>query len=677
MSGSPGAASPPALADVAIPVAAPDPFTYRIPEELRGRIVPGQRVPVPLGRRRTHGYVVRVHDDPPPERLRALGAPDPETPLLTPPLLELCRWVADYYLAPLGEVLEGALPRIPFEGRGRDVEAPVQQGPLDPAPSLTPEQEAVVAAVGADLDPPRFVVHHLQGVPGSGKTEVYLALADRVIGAGGSVLILEPEIGLATHILERVRRRYGALAGLYHSQTGVRERRATWERARAGAIRIVVGARSAVFVPLERPGLLVVDEEQEPAYKQEDAPRYHGRDVAVVRARIEGIPILLGSATPSLEAWWNVRSGKFRGHRLAERYAGRPPARIEVVDLRADPGLRPSGAPVSLFSAALVTRIRRRLEAGELSILFLNRRGHSTVVQCSACGEMIRCGRCDVVMTFHRATDDLRCHHCGRIRTKPERCPACEPGRLFYGGAGTQKLEEQLAALFPRARILRLDTDSTRRRGSHAAHLAAIDRGEVDLLIGTQMVAKGFDFPRVTLVGVLQADREMGLPEFRAAERAFQVLTQVAGRAGRGESPGEVIVQTMTPDHYVIQAAARGDFERFAAAEIETRRPLAYPPFTRMAHLLFDGRVEGNVRNRAEATAAALAPRASRSGVELLGPAPMFLTRLKGSYRWHLTLKGARSDRVHRLARFARELRPPPGTRGVRLQVDIDPIRTL
>lgn len=664
------------LADVAVPVGVRTTFTYRVPEPLRASIREGHRVRVPLGRRATHGFVVRLHDGPAPERLRDIVALDPPEPLFDGHLLELTRWVADYYLAPWGEVLEAAAPRGGAHSADSTDEAP-PQGDIEDPLVLDPAQEGIYAALRTRLQAGQFHVDLLQGVPGSGKTEIYLRLARDAVEAGGAVLLLEPEIGLATQILQRVRRRFGDAAGLYHSMTGMRERRRVWERARSGDLRIIVGARSAVFVPLRDLRLIIVDEEQEPAYKQEESPRYHGRDTAIVRARMLGCPVVLGTATPSLEAFWNAAQGKFTGHRLVRRYAGRESAEVHRIDLRVDPGISPGKRGIPLFSSFLIHKIHERLRAGEQTILFLNRRGHSTIVQCSECGEMFRCSRCEVVLTYHRATDDMRCHHCGSVVRRAARCPACKEEKLFYGGVGTQKLEDRLADLFPSARLLRLDADTTRRRGSHAAHLQAIEEGSVDILVGTQMVAKGFDFPRVTLVGVLLADREMGLPEFRAAERAYQILTQVAGRAGRGEARGEVVLQTLLPEHYVIRCAACGDFDSFAEEEIALRRALAYPPFTRLVHLLFDGAAEEAVQRRAEEIARRLLAPGSRLGVEILGPAPMFLTRLKGRYRWHLSLKGAQSEPLHRLARLALETPASPGLKGVRLHVDVDPIRTL
>jgi primosomal protein N' (replication factor Y) (superfamily II helicase) len=686
----------PHLADVAVPVGVRTSFTYLIPEQLRGRIEVGHRVPIQLGRRKTHGYVVRVHAGDAPERLRALEPPDPPEPVFDAALLELTAWVADYYLAPYGEVLEAAAPRgrlgtsrrksrteeiasvpEPSPDEGGAPDAAVGTDLLETAPTMSSEQQQAFAELLASMRRGVFEVHLLQGVPGSGKTEIYLALADEVIRRGGSVLLLEPEIGLATQILARVRRRFGGLAGLYHSMAGDRIRRETWERARAGDLRIIVGARSAVFVPIPNLRLVIVDEEQESAYKQEESPRYHGRDTAIVRARAANALVVLGSATPSLEAIQNARNGKFKRHVLTSRPMGGPAADVQIVDLRVDPGMPKGSSAIPLFSRLLVQKIHERLASGEQTILFLNRRGHSPAVQCSDCGEMFHCRRCDVVLTYHRATDDLRCHHCGLATPRPTTCAACGAEHLYFGGIGTQKLEERLADLFPHARLLRLDADSTRRRGSHAAHVRAVEAGKVDILLGTQMIAKGFDFPGVTLVGVLLADREMGLPELRASERAFQILTQVGGRAGRGERRGEVILQTLLPDHPVIRCAARGDVEAFATDELRHREALGYPPFARMVHLLFDGRVDETVRRRAEATAGALVVAARRAEIELLGPAPMFLTRLKGRYRWHMTLKGKSIEALHRLARRAMEAPPPTGTKGVHLHIDVDPIRTL
>lgn len=683
----------PHLAEVAIPVGAANPFTYLIPEELRGAIRPGHRVGVPLGRRKTHGYVVRVHAEASgaPARLRALGPPDPPDPIFGPEILDLTRWISDYYMAPWGEVLEAAAPRgRPIAARRKKAAAPPAEDAatdgegasltpqaLEPLYALTTEQQAVFGELGAALDSGAFEVHLIHGVAGSGKTEVYLALADRVLRSGGSVLLLEPEIGIATQILDRVRRKFGDAAGLYHSLAGPSERRDTWERARRGDVRLVVGARSAVFVPLRDLRLVVIDEEHEFAYKQEESPRYHGRDAAIVRARAARALTVLGTATPSLEAWYNAHLGKFTKHTLASRYGERAFPRIHVVDLHKDPGLPESGRPIPLFSGLLVQKVLERLRAGEQTILFLNRRGHSPIVQCTHCGEMLHCAQCEVVLTYHRMTEDLRCHHCGLVQKEVDACPSCKEGPLFFGGVGTQKLEEKLAELFPRARLLRLDADSTRQKGSHGRHVRSMEQGEVDILLGTQMVTKGFDFPRVTLVGVLQADREMAVPELRASERAFQVLSQVAGRAGRGDTPGEVVFQTLCPENFVIQAAAANDYDRFAREELSYREALHYPPFHRMIHILFDGKVEENVRVRAEEAATHIEPRARRVGVTLLGPAPMFLTRLKGRFRWHFTLKGPSQASLHRLARATLERQGPPGTRGVRVHVDVDPIHTI
>jgi primosomal protein N' (replication factor Y) (superfamily II helicase) len=493
------------------------------------------------------------------------------------------------------------------------------------------------------------------------------------------VLFLVPEIAMGTQILSRVLRRFGGKAGLYHSQTGDAERRRVWNEARLGCLPVVVGTRSAVFVPMPNLRLVVVDEEHEPAYKQDDTPRYHGRDTAVMRARLEDAVIVLGSATPSLESLHNAEAGKYRLLRLNERIDARPHARVTLVDLNEARGgdppernrPRPPKLPVPVLSPPLLRALQERLDRGEQSILFLNRRGHSTVVQCSACGEALSCEHCDVVMTFHKPDGRIRCHYCSAVRSVPEACPSCRGTRFLYGGVGTQKVEEMLMEAFPSARLARLDLDTARRRGAHGRVVSAMEEGEIDILLGTQMVAKGFHFPRVTLVGVLQADREMMQPDFRAGERAFQVLTQVAGRSGRGVTAGEVVFQSLMPGNPVITAAVTGDYAGFAGRELELRRTLGYPPYRRMIDVLVDGKDADQVRRRAEALRDMLVP---REGIEVLGPAPMPHARLKGRYRWHLTLRGRSVEKLHAAAFVALEAPPPAGLSGTRLQVDVDPV---
>jgi primosomal protein N' (replication factor Y) len=469
----------------------------------------------------------------------------------------------------------------------------------------------------------------------------------------------------------------------------VGERRRNWELARRGGLDVVVGARSAVFAPLPALGLVVVDEEHEPAYKQSERLRYHGRDVAVRRAHMLGIPILLGSATPSLESQANAARGKYRLVRWSERVDRRPHPRIQVVDLRRE------AVASGLISAPLRAAIAARLERREQTLLFLNRRGHSHHVQCRGCGLVPACPHCDISLTLHVEPPMLRCHYCDYSQPPASICPQCGARMFRYSGSGTQKVERELHALFPAARIVRLDTDVTRARGDVRGIVERFRRGEADVLIGTQMVAKGFDFPAVTLVGVLDADVGLHLPDFRAAERTHQLLVQVSGRAGRGPIPGEVFVQTCTPEHPAVAAAVLHDERAFLDHELEQRRAAGYPPFVRLVTLLFSGPTESAVVRAAGAAAellrtgaaTLLSPAGSpgagladepEPSVRVLGPAPHAFARLRGQHRWHVLLKATDGRQLREAAQRALDhFEEQPGRAAVRMAVDVDPIDVL
>jgi len=679
----------PLVARVALPVALQRPLTYKVPDDLADRLVPGHRVQVPLRGRTSYGFVLEVGAPsdfpglPGNVKLRAVSAIDPEPVLLDAARLRLVRWMSRYYCAPIGMALEAAVPK----GIARPPRRPAPNPDIPPEaePPITPtaaQAEAVARiteAIGRRSGT-RFLLH---GVTGSGKTEVYLRAARTALDAGQGVLFLVPEIALGTQIVRWVRRRLGGQVVEYHSQMKPAARRQAWWRAHAGEARVVVGARSAVFVPVARLGLVVIDEEHEPSYKQGETPRYHGRDTALMRARIEEAVVVLGSATPSLESSANADRGKYERLELPVRVDGRPQPEVTLVDLRRDAAEepRPQG-PLRIVEAGerdlqdplspyLRERLQQTIREENQAILFLNRRGFSTSVQCRACGHVFECPRCSVTLTHHRTEGILRCHYCNHHLRKVTECPQCGSADFAFSGTGTQRVEASLAHHLPEARILRMDLDTTRRRGALADMIDVFERGEADVLLGTQMVAKGFDFPRVTLVGVIHADREMSLPDFRGQERAFQLLTQVAGRAGRGEKPGEVVFQTYLPDHHVISAAGQQDYRLFYGQETEERRPLGYPPFRRMANLLFDGPDEAAVIRRAGDEADRLA---GRRDLTLLGPAPMPLSRLKGQYRWHLTLI---ADGHRDLAEALAEVSSRLGLGRVRVQVDVDPVSML
>lgn len=581
-----------------------------------------------------------------------------------------------------GEVLRALVRRRFVKVVAEEVERDPYGGLTFEAPEAqtpTPEQAEVLRHIEARLASGGFHAVLLHGVTGSGKTLVYLRAIERALAGGRGAILLVPEIGLTAQTVRPFRGRFGDGVAVLHSALSGGERYDMWRSVLRGERRVVIGTRSAVFAPVRDLGLIVLDEEHDPSYKEHDRdPRYHARDAALMRAKLCGAVAILGSATPSLESEWNGRSGKFACLGLPHRIDRRPMPPVILVDMRQEGGGR------VIFSRPLRERIQARLRAGERIILLQNRRGYAPFVQCADCGNSIRCRNCAVTMTFH-ATDRqsvaprgrMVCHYCGLSQAAPSACPFCQGPGLRYGGIGTQRVEEALLAQFPGVRVLRMDVDTTRGKGAHDRLLDVFRRGEADVLLGTQMVAKGLDFPGVTLVGVISADTALHMPDFRAPERTFQLLTQVAGRSGRGERPGEVVIQTYRPDDDAIRAACDHDFNAFAERELGNRRALGYPPFGRLIAFLFRGREEAGVTAEAGACAEHLRRVAGGEGIEVLGPAAAPLARLKGEYRWQVVLKGAASSSLRRLAREGIErfgARPRPG---VRMSVDVDPVSLL
>ena len=510
----------------------------------------------------------------------------------------------------------------------------------------------------------------LHGVTGSGKTEVYLQVMARVLERGKGAIVLVPEIALTPQTIERFKGRFGDRVAVLHHRLSGGERHDEWRRLAEGRARIAVGPRSAVFAPVEPLGLIVVDEEHETTYKQTDtAPRYHARDVAVVRASFEHAIVILGSATPSLESYWNAQRGKYELFELSERIDGKPMPAVRVVDLSREKG-------PTVFSAELLNAIEDRLRKGEQTILFLNRRGYATTMKCRECGAVVECERCSVSLTYHKKRDELVCHLCGASTPVVAACPKCGAAAMLYRGVGTQKVERMLYKVLEDTqvpRVLRMDSDTTAAKHSHAGILGEFKAGKADILVGTQMIAKGLDLPNVTLVGVIVADTALGLQDFRAAERTFQLITQVAGRAGRGEVPGEVIVQTYRPGSYAIRAAARHDFRAFYDDEIVRRRnPLSpYPPHVHMVCVTFRGPDAKKVRAAAEALAAAC-EKGDHTGVEMLGPAEAPIARAQREHRMQLFLKSSRPSRMTAVLRAALDEAKLPST--VKTAVDVDPV---
>jgi len=637
----------------------------RVVERLRREAVPTRRV-------RVYESAVRVDDDDARLQrrpaLQALYRYLRDHPLHRAPAHELRNSFANAHVK-LRALSDAGLVRMREEETYRVVLPPVAA--VDRPVTLTAAQETAVDAVVGAVDE-GFVPWLLWGVTGSGKTEVYLRIVAALRARGRSALILVPEISLTHQLVERVRARFGDDVAVLHSQLGVGERWDEWRRIARGEARIAIGARSAAFAPLRDLGVIIVDEEHDPAYKQTDGVHYHGRDVAVMRAKLSGCPLILGSATPSMESFFNATQGRYRLLELPDRVEARPLPPVSLLDLRPSAGRR-----VDPLTAELAAALAANHAAGGQSLLFLNRRGFANFLQCRACGDPVMCPNCSVTLTFHHKWRALRCHYCDHTVPPPTHCASCGEPALETWGVGTEQLEALLRERLHGARVARMDRDTTRRKGSQEALLRAWSTGSLDVLIGTQMITKGHDVPGVTLVGVIHADASLNFPDFRAAERTFQLLTQVAGRAGRGERPGRVFVQTLQPRHYSLQAAAAHDFASFAAAELAARREVGYPPYARLILLRIEGPQLAHVERVAIEAAQALRTGAADK-YHVLGPAPAPLERLRQRYRRQILLRG-RSGAALRaaVAEVLPAVRTSARSGDVRLIVDVDPYSML
>ncbi len=821
---------PDRLIDVAVIAALRNPLTYRVPEGMDVRA--GHRVLVPLGTRQARGIALEPRARlAPGVKVREISRVlDPE-PLLSPELLTLGLWIAEYYLAPVGEVFRAMLPLksetrrarlftlteagrkkleelrsslleetrdseeagflryIVGEGRARAeisyesvrrkfvaspqllasalaeglvtlseitrergqrktlsvrlisgpvptiagqrvspvaqriLEALGRHGPVDDhhvllksaradlaalrkleqagrlelyesesgavkgrqdsgatvagprLPVLTAAQSMVLKELRASLESHDFSVVLLQGVTASGKTEIYLRLIAECLERGRDALMLVPEIALTPSVQSQFIERFGDRVALLHSGLSERERHDDWWRAHRGDAKVVLGTRSAVFAPLANPGLIIVDEEHDPSYKQQETPRYHGRDVAVVRARLAKALTVLGSATPSLESAHNAREGKYRILTLEERIGGRPLARVEIVDMRQE--FRETFAQVPI-SRRLRQEIDVQLRNGAQTMILLNRRGYSWFVLCRSCGQTQRCVNCSISLTYHRREHRLMCHYCGYSALVPTRCPACGSEHLHYVGEGTEKLEDKFAEIFPGARVARLDRDIARRHGQFVKTLSDFREGKIDILVGTQLIAKGHDFPGVTLVGVVSVDAGLSLPDFRAAERTFQLLTQAAGRAGRGEAPGRVLVQTFYPEHYAVRLAAEQNYETFFTKEMRFRRMMHYPPWTALANIIAqDAKLERAAQVAKQIEDFFAASEKESKTLKVLGPSPAPLARIEGRYRIQFLVKASSraklNEVLHRLTGHCDRLGIPPRA----VMIDMDPINLM
>jgi primosomal protein N' (replication factor Y) (superfamily II helicase) len=787
----------PEFCDVALPVPLDMVFTYHVPADAAP--VAGGRVLVPFRQRRMTGVVVEVHDRKPSVKTKAIYGALDSTPVLDEQLLRLGRWIADYYLAPLGEVFRTMLPlnaefkrsivyRITSEGRmalhqagisgssARSRRAPEEQaaefGALDylagqqdeslepavireerlrsatgitksilagmvrkkwliredasaardatrtiriaklkssegklnenqkqivdtlagsggqasvemlqalevprstlktlvqrglieiceepagfivsrakPRPSpfdfeFNPAQKSALNRINHAVDSRQFSGMLLHGVTGSGKTAVYLAAMRAVLEAGRSAILLVPEIGLTPAVAADLHQVFGDEVAILHSALSDKERAEQWHRIKRGEARMVVGTRSAVFAPVAELALIIVDEEHDSSYKQEETPRYHARDVAVMRAKMANAVVVLGSATPSLESYFNATKNKYALVELPDRVERRPLPEVEVIDMRQE--FQETGQE-QVISRKLAAEIKDRFERKEQVMVLLNRRGYSPVALCRSCGKTLQCKNCAIALTHHKRENKMVCHYCGYVAAVPKSCPLCSSEYVYFLGTGSEKLEELLHGMFPQARIARLDRDTVRGHEDFERTLNALNEGELDLLVGTQMIAKGHDIHGVTLVGVVGADSALGLPDFRAAERTFQLLTQVAGRAGRGQSPGKVILQTYFQDHYAVQYAAQHDFAGFYEKELRFRSWMHYPPYSALANVL----IRSDKLDEALQWSGTLGKwfeQHRHEGVRVLGPASAPIARLKRDYRYHFVLKSPSREKLH------------------------------
>jgi primosomal protein N' (replication factor Y) (superfamily II helicase) len=723
---------------VAIPSPLPRLFDYLLPDGVLA-VQPGTRVRVPFGRQELVGVVLgmAMESDLPREKLKSIRQLLDTEPLLSPTLMELLAWASAYYHHPIGEVVATALPvllrrGLPAAAAGEKRYAltdgahqlpaeTFQRSPLQrrlfqamsqhaeglnaaalaevaenwrdamkrleargliriteqpclvskPAerhaiPQRSPAQEEAGAAIHAAVG--RFQCLLLHGVTGSGKTEVYLRAIEEVIARAGQVLVLVPEIGLTPQLVTRFEGRLNAPVAVMHSGLNESERLCAWQAARTGLAAVVIGTRSAVYTPMPKLALLIIDEEHDASFKQQDGFRYHARDVAIKRARLEGLPVLLGSATPALESLHNAQQGRYQMLSLPERAGAAQPPAVTLLDLRRlklNEGLSPP----------LIEALQARLKRQEQSLLFLNRRGFAPVLMCHDCGWLAPCKRCDARLTIHQRSRQLRCHHCGSEAPLPATCPACGSGNLHGIGEGTERIETALARLIPQARIERIDRDSTRRKGSLEAKLQRVHAGEADILVGTQMLTKGHDFPNLTLVGVLNADQGLYNADFRSEERLVQQLVQVAGRAGRADKPGEVLIQTFHPDNPAFAALAHHDYREFGRYALAERAAAHYPPFAHLALLRAESPKPDAALTFLRAAHALAEELAEAEVVQLMDPVPSPMERRAGRYRAQLLVQAGERKALHDfLSAWLTRLEDEKLGRQVRWSLDVDPV---
>lgn len=671
-------------AQVALAIPRSEPYDYEVPPEWKERIQVGMRVEIPFRSRKLIAVVVRLREIPRFEGLRAIEQVLDQVPLARSFDLELARWISQYYFCSWGEALEQVLPGFLFSknlsleqcyerygiyARATDRVAPVN---VPPQHTFTSEQQHAYEHILDRMIRPSHQPVLLQGVTGSGKTEIYIRLIKAMCEQGKTSICLFPEIALSEQIKHSFLDRFGEALEIFHSQLTTVDRIKAWLRVKSGSVKIVLGPRSALFAPLKNLGLVIMDEEQEFTYKQDQVPRYHAREAALKLAELTGATFLMGTATPTLESRQACDLGHCDRLVLTKRVVDRKLPQIEIVDLADE--FKRKKRPV-IFSDRLKEEIAKNLESRQGTLIFLNRRGFSTFVHCVKCGTIVTCRHCQVSLTFHMGLGKLICHYCNFQSAPVLNCQACNAPSLKYGGMGTEKTESELAKIFPKAKIARVDSDVARKRGRVTQILNDFKAGRIDIVVGTQMIAKGFDFPQVTLVGVVLADINLSLPDFRSSEKTFQLLTQVAGRSGRGEMPGRVILQSYLAHHHVLKAAQTQDYELFYQSECAKRKELNYPPFSHLINIILRSKQERNIYEFSRKLKEMLETTRGSSSFEILGPSPLPIYKLKNFFRWHLMLKGNNVFEMNEIIRKSLAALKRPSA--VELLVDVDPVSVL
>ncbi|MFH1062332.1 MAG: primosomal protein N' [Candidatus Omnitrophota bacterium] len=661
---------------VAINLPLNDIFDYSVPLALQDSVQVGKRVWIPFRNRTIVGFIVGTSNATEIPRTKDIKSVIDQEPILSKEILELTRWMADYYLCSWGEAIDAAIA-MPFKKgktsiKPRKISQPMPGIDFSQKASnhiLSSDQNKALSRIKQHLQKTDFAVFLLHGITASGKTEVYFGAIQAALNQGKDVLVFIPEIALTPQTVQRFTEKFSQeKVALVHSRLSAGEKFIQWQRIKTGQAKIVIGPRSAIFSPLKNLGLIIIDEEHENTYKQEDTPRYHLVNTAIKRAQIAKAAVILGSATPCLESNYAAKTKEYELIELPERIKGSELPAVQVVDMR-DQSIRTKRLPI--LSKVLEDNIGRCLKNREQIIIFLNRRGFSTFVNCAKCGYVLRCPKCNLALVYHADHKNLVCHYCNYTQQAVQICPECNGNYINYAGTGTQKVESELRRVFPQARIERMDSDSMRKKTAHFEILDDFKTRKIDILVGTQMLAKGLDFPNVTLVGVISADISLNLPDFRASERTFSLLTQVAGRAGRGETAGKVIVQTYTPEHYAIQCAIEHDYHGFYAKEIEFRKQLNLPPFSHLISLVLRSKEEKALILAAESFGQQLKIKTKDRNISIIGPLPMPIAKLKGYFRWGMLLNT--SDVLSTNGLIRQVLKTSKLSAKIKIAIDVDP----